>query len=712
MAKMYDDTLAGIVKNRIDDSLGLNGDQLSEDRINALKYYRGDPFGNEREGRSQVVSRDVAEAIDGVLPGLIKIFTSGDEVVRFDPRGPEDEQQAKQATDYVNWVVNQQNEGFRLFYTWFKDALLQKTGILKVWWDDAEQITKEKYEGLTQEQLMMLQADEDIEIEEQEVMQAPLMGSTAMTPPQTVPMFNVTVRKTNKDGHVCIEAVPPEEFLIERWAVGLDDSLFCGHRFRRTVSWWIEQGFDPEIVRKAAGTGMGDFAGERAERFIDEGSTLSGDQSSGMDDESTTYMWGAECYLKVDYDGDGIAELRKVTVAGDSAYEILDNEEIDEYPFAALSPILMPHKFHGMSVADQVMDLQLLKSTLWRQMLDNLYLSNEPQRIVQADKVNLDDLLSGGPGRAIRVTGDVNNTIREVSVPFVAKETFPMMEYIDGMREQRTGITRYSQGLDANSLNKTATGINIIQSAAQQRQELIARVFAETGVKRLFKLVLGFVSKYQQKPQMIRLRNEWVPMDPRNWKTSYDMTVNVGLGTGNKQEQVATLTNLINLANTVVAQQQGINGPLVTGQNLYHMFSKLVEASGLKSPEMYFTDPATQQPQQPKPSPVEQKAQSDMQIAQQQAQLNAQTKQQDSQLQAQLDTTKAQHEIEIMRMKAMAQIEIDRQKAAAQMEIEKMKAATQAEMQSQQMQNDNARADFHAQRDAARADAQTQASPA
>lgn len=708
MTKMTDQTLAQIVKNRIGDSIGLTGDQLSSDRITALKYYRGDPFGNEKEGRSQIVSRDVAEAVDGVLPGIMKVFTSGDEIVRFEPKGPEDEQAAKQATDYVNWIVMQQNDGFRTFYTWFKDALLQKTGIVKVWWDESEKVTKETYRDLSEEQYQMLASDPSIEITEEEVSKEAYLDNTAMTPLPTQPTYTVTVSVTNKTGRVCIEPVPPEEFIIEKEATSQDNALFTGHRFRRTVSWWIEQGYDEDKIKRAAGYGVLDLTGERAERFAADGVNQE-TNSEGVDDESTALVWGAECYLQVDYDGDGRAEFRKVTVIGDSQYEVLDNVETDDHPFAAVSPILMPHKFHGMSVADQTMDIQLWKSTLIRQMNDNLYLTNDPQRIVLDGKVNLDDLLSGGPGRVVRTTQ--LDAVREVTVPFWAKETFPMLEYIDQITEGRTGVTRYSQGLDPNSLNKTATGVSILSQAGQQRPELIARCFAETGVKRLFKLVLGCVTKYQNKQEIIRLRNQWVQVDPREWKNSYDMTVNVGLGTGNKQEQIATLTNLLNIDAQLIEQQGGIQGPIVTAKNLYNKLVKLVEASGLKSPEAYYTDPDQAPPQQPKPSPEEQKAQMEMQkmqaqlqMDQQKAQLDAQAKQQEAAMQSQLDMQKASQEVQIMWIKAQAQIEIDKMKAAAQIEVERMKAAVQAEISAQSAQYDNERKNFQTAADNQRAD--------
>lgn len=707
MAKMDDSTLANIVKNRIGDSVGLTGDQLSSDRITALKYYRGDLFGNEKEGRSQVVSRDVAEAVDGILPGIMKVFTSGDEIVRFEPKGPEDEQACKQATDYVNWIVMQQNDGFRTFYTWFKDALLQKTGIVKVWWDETEKITKEVYRDLTEEQYQMLANDPSIEISEEEVDESAYLNSTSMSPLLAQPTYTVTVSRTNKTGRVCIEPVPPEEFIIEKEATSQDNALFTGHRFRRTVSWWLGQYPEKETeIHNAAGYGVLDLTGERAERFGPDGY---GSDTEGVDDESTALVWGAECYLQVDYDGDGLAEFRKVTVIGDSEYEVLDNEETDDHPFAACSPILMPHKFHGMSVADQTMHFQLWKSTLIRQMNDNLYLTNDPQRIVVEGKVNLNDLLSGGPGRVVRATAV--DAVREVAVPFWAKETFPMLEYIDQMKEGTTGVTSYSQGLDPNALNKTATGISILSQAGQQRPELIARCFAETGVKRLFKLVLGCVTKYQNQAQVIRLRNQWTQIDPREWKNSYDMVVNVGLGTGNKQEQIATLTNLLEIDKAILELQGGIDGPIVTAKNLYNKLVKLVEASGLKSPEAYYTDPDTAPPQEKKPSPEEMKAQAElqkmqaqMQMDQQKAQLDAQTKQQEAQMSANLEMAKANQEVQIMWMKANAQIEVERMKASVQAELAAQNAERENERKNFQTSADNQRADSAAEREAERAE--------
>lgn len=671
-------TLANVVQHNVANSIGYTGDTISEERQTALKYYRGDPFGDEQEGRSKVVSRDVAESVDSLLPSLVKVFTAGEQVVRFEPQEVSDQEAAEQATDYVNWVFNQQNDGFRTLYTWFKDALLQKTGVVKVWWDDVEKKTREEYHNLTPEEYDIIVNDPNIEIETEELDEDEY-GE---------PGIHAVVIKTNKEGKCCVAPVPPEEFLIERGATCVEDALFTAHRMRRTVSDLLAEGYDPEKVKAAALSDDEAYNDERHERLREE-DVIDIDRDTALD-ETTRYVWVIEAYLRVDFDGDGFAEMRRVVTVGDSQYDVLENDEVDDNPFASLTPIIMPHKFHGMSIADQTMDLQDINSVLWRQTLDNLYLSNAPRSFVQGD-VNMDDVL--GPVRAGGVIrGGMNSSLTPIVTPFVARDTFQMMEYVDAQREQRTGVTRYSQGLDANSLNKTATGIGIIQNAAQQRQELIARVFAETGVKRMFRLILRNVTKYQSKPRMIRLRDNWVPMDPRQWKHTYDMTVTVGLGTGNKEQQLGAIMNMLSVDQQIIQLQGGLEGPLVTAKNLYNKLGKLVEASGLKSVETYYTDPeqAQQQPQQPKPDPEMAKAQADIEREQQKAQRlmeikeaeaarNMQMKENEAALDAQITRDKANADIAIMWEKAEAQAEIDKAKAIANAEIEGEERARAAE---------------------------------
>jgi hypothetical protein len=632
MPKMPDHDLKALVAAHINGAVDAQGGRLAQERAQAERCYRGERLGNELEGRSQVVSRDVAEAVDAMLPSLMRIFAGGDEVVRFEPVGPEDEEAARQATDYVNWIWNRQNDGFAVFYAWFKDALLKKCGIVKIWWEECDEARRETYEGLSEAEWRLIAADPAVEIVEQRAYPdplalqliaastvpplpplpedaagaggddapatvGPLAGAAALAPP--VPLLHdCVVRRTRRVGRVRVAPVPPEEFLIARNAVSLDDADFVAHRVRRTRSDLIAMGYPRAKVMAIESDSGAAFDAERVQRLGDVGGDLAGDATL---DPAMREVWVTECWVRVDADGDGIAELRHVTVAGEGAAVLLENEEADGHPFAALCPNPLPHRFWGLSVADQTVDLQLVKSMLWRGALDSIYLGNAPQIGVVEGQVNLEDLLNRRSGGIVRLKEP--GAIVPIATQPVGRDVFEMVEYLDSVREQRTGVTRYNQGLDADTLNKTASGIHAIQSAAQQRLELIARIFAETGVKRAFKRVLELVAKHQQAPRIIRLRNRWVAMDPREWSTEMDLTVTVGLGTGNRDQQVMTLLKLLDLDERIVALQGGVAGPLVTARNVYNKLVKLVEAAGLKSAESYYSDPGTGAPAPAAPPP-------------------------------------------------------------------------------------------------------------
>ncbi len=624
MSAMTDSELKSILAAEIADSLAHLGGELSEQRRKALRYYLGEPFGNEQEGRSKVVSTDVADVVEWILPSLLKIFTAGDEVVRFEPTGPEDEEVAKQATEYVNWIFSRDNAGFLNLYMLFKDALLQKNGIAKVWWEEGETAARESYLRKSFEEMQLILADPEVEpLAHSEYQDSGvIMGPNGLPIEAAVTYHDLVVKRRRKSGAVRIMTVPPEEFLIGRRARSIEEAPFVAHRLRKTVSELIEMGYDPDLVDRLPGSEDDDPTGERRERFA-----LEDDHDRAAADGPNRAMreiWLTECYIKCDWDGDGIAERRKVTVAG-SGPEILDNEPWDgPLPFVSLTPIPMPHRFFGLSVADLVMDLQLIKSSILRQILDNLYLSNNGRHII-SDQVNLDDLLTARPGGIVRLKNGAlpgQGHILPLDTPLVAAQAFPMLEYIDGVRENRTGVTRYMQGLDADTLNKTASGINQIMTAAQQRVELIARVFAETGVKDLFRKILELVNRHQSAPRIIRLRNRWVPMDPREWNTQMDVSISVGLGTGNKDQTLMHLRNLLEIQVQAIRMQGGVDGPLVRLENVYNTLAKLVENAGLKSADAYFTDPA-QRPPAPPTAPPTPQPDAAMIAVQQQAQLTA-----------------------------------------------------------------------------------------
>lgn len=663
MPRMSDREIVAAAAAAVTGSANWLNSTLARQRETALRYYRGDPFGNEIDGRSQVVSRDVAQYIDTVMPSLMRIFGGGDEIVRFEPTQQADEDQAQQATDYCNWIWTQQNDGFMVFHDWFKDGLINKLGTIKIWWDDRPEQVREVYRGLTDAELKALGDDPDIEVGETTPTQVPLVGPDGV--PVMVPAFDAVVTKTNKIGRVRVEAVPPEEFGFGRRAKSDTDAGILYHRTRKTKTQLLEAGYDKDIVSRLFAGDQGDLLGEVITRFEDVDDNPTRNVAGTPDDDVEVI----EAYLHLDIDDDDRTEYVKVCYSGSI---LLDVEEVDDHPFANVTPIPMPHRMVGLSMADQLMDVQLTKSTVWRQVLDNLYLVNSPQVEAVVDQVNIDDLLNRRPGGVVRVKQP--GMTRPLVTPALGKEPYTMIEYLDTVAEQRTGATRYNQGLDANTLNKTATGINLIQNAAAQRIELIARVYAETGVKRAFRRILQLICKHQQKSRVIRLRGKWVEMDPRAWHDNMDMTVTVGLGTGNRDQVMAHMNALLQTDLEIVKLQGGVQGPLVTASNVYNKLKKLVEAAGLKG-DGFYTDPdsdeakamAAQKAQQPPPV--------DPKVEETKAKIAMQ--QQEGQARLQLDA-----------QKATQAAELERWKAEQQFALEAWKAQQEAALKAQGMERD------------------------
>ena len=646
---MNDSDLKAIFRAEEKDSLGFLGSQLSADRGQAMDYYFQRPFGNEVEGRSQVVTSDVSDTVDWILPSLLRIFTSGPEVVRFDPTGPEDEEAAQQATDYINHVFHTENPGFLLLHAWFKDALLQKNGMVKVWYDTSDDVNVQNYPSLEEPDALALAKDPETDIISRTENEDGTIG--------------LSVRKTKGGGRSRVAGVPPEEFLISRDAKTIDEARFVGHRRKRMASDLIAEGYRRSLIDAIPGDDDAMMQGEERSarsRYNEDDTTAS------TLDKATRQITVTEGYLRVDYDGDGIAELRMVTMAGEV---VLENEPVDVVPFADLTPVPMSHRWAGRSIAELVMDLQLIKSTLWRQALDNMYLTTNQRTEIVDGQVNLDDLLTSRPGGAVRVKAA--GMMREIQVTPTFQHALGMIEYIDTVKEKRTGVTSYNQGVDANSLNKTAHGLQNILNQAQQRIELIARIFAETGVRRLFKLLLRCESKYTKKAKTIRLRNKWVPMDPANWASEMDVAVSVGLGTGNREQVMGQLMNLAGLMREQIMLQRGVDGPFVTRENIWNMNKAISENSGFKSPEMFFTDP-TQPQTGPDGQPMQQPMQPDPAMAAEA-------------MKGQIEQAKLQIEQMKLRGEAVSQERKD-VLAAQQMQLEHMREMAKVDVQAKTAQ--------------------------
>ena len=630
MPKLSDDELRNLIEHQEKNALGWGNGELNVQREASLKAYYQEPYGNEVEGRSQYVTSEVANTVEWIKPSLMKIFSSTDKVVEFEPQQPSDEASAAQVTDVLNFLFMKRNNGFFVLQDWFSDALITKNGYVKVYWDETTKIRKERYQALSIDQVSMLLADPKVK----------LVGQNE-TQTEFGPVYDVQIEVETDGSMVRVEVVPPEEMLISRRhrSLSLENCEFVSHRRQMTVSELREMGHDTDDI---GGSDDYDYfpETEARDRYDDE------DRENDEVDKSLRRVWVSEAYMLVDYDGDGKAELRRILKAGN---KILENEDCEVIPFAAITPIVMSHRHYGRSVAELVEDLQFLKTTLWRQVLDNIYLTNNPRNAVLSStdgtsQANLDDLLNVRVGGIVREY--VPNAVRPLTVPFIAKEGLTVLEYTDGILENRTGVTRYNQGLDANSLNKTASGITQIMTAAQQRIELIARIFAE-GMKEMFKLMLHCQSKYGMRQEAIKLRDKWIEYDPREWANEYDMSVSVGLGTGNKDQQ------LVHLQSIAMAQKEAIAmgglDTIVTLKNVYNVQAKITENAGFKAVEQFWTDPEQNPPQQQeeKPDPEMEKAKQELELARAKGEQEMALAQQKAELDMQIKRAMAEFDAQI-----------------------------------------------------------------
>ena len=729
---LTDDDLRAITDAEMRQAIGYWSGKLANQREKALVYYQGearlDLTPPEIEGRSSVVSTDVRNVIESMLPQLMVRFAGGETVVEFEPTKPGDEQRAQQATDYVNYLYNVRNNGEAVTYVWMKDALLSKRGFLKVWWDERSEDKREEYRGLSDVELAQLMEDDEVEVLEQrsypdeddardrqkalEDLQKQLDGALnavqqarqanpqaaqqagqqadavqqRMAEIQGMPpkmLFDVACKRSRKGGRVRVENVPPEEFLISRRAKSIEDAPFVGHRVARTISELRSMGYQ-DLDDLAGDENATALNMERVTRlaYDDELAYLQVDEAITMDPSQRT-VWVTECYVRVDYDGDGISELRKVVRAGN---KILENEIVDCAPFVSICPVPMPHKFFGMSVADLAMESQKTKTALLRAALDNTYLQVNGRYFAVDGQVNLDDLLSSRPGGIVRtrapgMVGRLDQGAGDLNAGM------SMLEYMQGYLEDSTGWTRYNAGLDGDSLNQTATGINNLTNRADMRLDLIARNFAE-GFRDLFRLILKLVSQYQSSEDIIRLRGSFVPVNPREWRNQFDTTINVGLGTGNKDQQVAHLSLLMQ------QQQFGLSVGTAQAANVYEAQSELVRALGFKTPERFFTDPRKQQlPAPPNPAAeAEQiKAQATLQAKQMELQAAAQREQ--AKLQQEMERIRLDNEAKMRELQANLELQASNDQRDAQREQMKMQLDAQLRQQEQELQRWKAQLD-------------------
>ena len=602
---MSEEQLQGVISAEIYDAISFIDDDIGGNRALATEYYYGQLFGDEEEGRSQVVSMDVRDTVQGILPSLMRIFFGPERVVEFAPQGPEDVQNAEQATDYVDFIFKRDNQGFKILHSAFKDALVRKVGIIKYWWDESVEVKAESFSMLDEQTMMFLTQDPDIEISA--VREYPIPGMAEqniaqgiMTPPPM--MYDVEIKRRIRSGKVKIEALPPEEFLIDRRAKSIDEATFVGHRAMKTVSDLVAMGYDYDEMVEVAGNGN-DFDNNEEYQARNPFAVISTANNGDPSSKSVLYIEG---YLKVDFDGDGIAEMRRICTVG-TGNKVIRNEIVDSRQFADFCPDPEPHTFFGMCPADVVMDIQRIKSNVQRGILDSLAQSIHPRTAIVEGQANMEDVLNTEVGAVIRMRAP--GMVQPFTTPFVGQAAFPMLDYLDDIKQTRTGISKAASGLDADALQSTTkAAVSATVNAAHQHIEMIARIFAETGLRKLFTGILKLVIENQDKARMVRLRNTFVPIDPRSWDANMDVIVNVGVGDGTLEDRINVLSQVA-MRQEMLIKETGPNNPIVSLPQYTNTLTKMLQLAGIKDSQNYFSqlpvDFQLPEPPPPKPSPEE-----------------------------------------------------------------------------------------------------------
>lgn len=629
---MSDDEILAIVDSEIEESSSFIDSEVSTQRKTAIEYFYGEPFGNEEDGRSQVVITDVQDTIMWMMPSLMRIFTSGKDVVRFAPEGPEDVRVAEQATNYVNHVFYKQNKGFDILYNFFFDALLQKVGIVKHYWEDVEKTTTESYEKLTEQEFSLILEDPELEIlehtENSNMIEIPDPQTGEMVEIEEV-KHDVTFTRTKISGKVTVENVPPEEFLINRGAKSLEDFRFVCHRSHKTRSELIEMGFDEELVEGLSGSdsnadGITTSQEYMARHAYDSTNVLSTGSVSKSEDTVEVF----ESYVKMDMEQSGVGVLYKIIHSGN---EVLEIDPVDTIPFSSICPIPIPHKFYGLSVAETVQDIQLVRSTLTRNLLDNMYLANNGRFQVVEGQVNIDDLLTNRPGGIVRTRSP--NALQPIQTPALQQYSFEMLDYWEKLKSGRTGVNPATQGLPADILKSHVTqgAVQGALSNAQGRVELIARVFADTGVRSMFKSIYNLIQRYEDGKKVLRLNNDYYEVDPSSWKEDLDVNIEVGLGYGDQDVRLNNLSSYAGLVEKIAQQTDNIVSP----ENIYNLAKEIGTEMGIKDTDQYISPPQPVEP--PPPTAQEQLAQAQAQALVMEAEtsrMEAEVKQNELQIKA------------------------------------------------------------------------------
>lgn len=673
-AGMTDDELAIRLEQMNKQAVGYDSDDVSSEQDTNLERYLGMPYGDEEDGRSQAISMDVAEVVDWAIPDLLEPFISGDQVVEFTPNNRKEEEYCTRATELINHSFYNENDGVTFLHDIVKTGSIQKIGFSKTVWEEVEEDHTETLTGISAAHLSELQADAKLDVSDvtSEPLEGQIVDQEARAAFSDGMVYTATVTTTKKTGCNKIMALPPEQVKFSARTSDIKDLDYICHEVETTRSKLLEMDFDEDLVRSIPSAGKTSTDQTRGDiRFAGE----SRRESSTTDNASDVLMLIEE-YPLVDFNGDGKLERRQVFRVGKV---ILQNEEVDEHPFDGWSPDRIPHRLVGLAIADKVKQTAYIKTHLTRQLLDNVYLANNPRIEVPDGAMGEDtiaDLLTYRVGGLIRTKGQ-GQMLRPIEIPDRSGTAMQAIMYMDGVREQQSGITKNGMAVSSEVVDpKSATESRRQDRNEQVRKRLMVRMLAQTFLVPVFRKMLKNIVRYQDYEKEIQVRGKWVMIDPRGWNAGLKARVAVGLGYANREEMVqgATLIGQAQMA----AMQYGIVEP----KHIYKTGTKIVEASGMGFGEDYFTDPSSEEGQQAMAAKAEQAKQDPKMI---EAQGKLQLKQAEGQMSAQMKQQEIAHKAEIAQIQAKADYEIAQMKAQMEYNLGLRQIQAETQLSREQM---------------------------
>jgi len=590
--EMTEPELVALLSQAEQDAATYNG-EFSRENTKYLSAYLGEKTGefSAIPNQSSVVSTDVADVIESDMPSLARIFLGSGDVVTFQPNTESEIeiQEAEEKTKYVNWIVRSQPESFNIIHNWLKDAEIQKNGVVKYFIEEQKDVEVVEYENIDAEEIQAIieslkgsKVDKvKVDIAEQE--ESEIIGET----PSEQQEFNIKFRVTTEKQKVCIINVPTESFLITRNARSIDDAEMVGDRVRKTRGELLSEGFDRELISQLSTVDETDNRNSNIDsvRNRDQGGS---DYDTNINNWASEFVEISDLYVKVDFDGDGIAERRHVMISGN---RVLVNEYFNHVPYASLSAILMPHKAIGRSRAEITYPYQLQKTALQRGINTNIYMVNNPRNVVHPD-VDLDDMLTVRTNGIVRMDADTNvlpgNAVFPLQIPYIGQQALQVIQYVDQTRAQTTGSLLSNQGLDADKLNQeTATRFNGVKDSSDAKIELIARNYGETGFRKLYEGIAWLVSRYQNTDTEFRVLGKALTVNPKSWKYSHYVQSNVGLGAGDNEKSLEVLQGIYGIQQSLMAQ----GSKLADESDVYSTLSRIIEGAGFPRVNEFFNDP-------------------------------------------------------------------------------------------------------------------------